>query len=582
MAFTVLASACSSAPQPQAQLNDVEGAHDLALEAGDLLIRLAAYDHALAGTLSGQRTYVVDPDRYAAVVRASSARIQRFTGTALEATLRTKGPLRDRIVALADGLVDVGRDANTYADGGDPAAFARVVRGVAQAWDDLAALSKLIKPPDPELEAAIARGSSFEVDATATSGHVVSVGPFATAEEADEAARRIGAVEQVARAAPFAVRVGWYADKAAADAAVAMVASHGFTAVTYGEERTRFLRIGPMPDVELWREPERVFDTWGAARRVAVSVDAAWVATGSDDGTVAVFSGLGVLRSLPKFHAGVSHLAFSDDNRWLFGGGQTLSSFILPDGVGIGSQARLPSPAQQVLFVPGANYFVGVAKGTTGQPAGGDGMIAGRAPDGVPLASFPISVPASGGALAATKRGELFIATNSGSGTTDVEVLDLTRDRQIRGILHAPGELRALAIDPNGILGAVMTDQGVYRFGPKDTDPAKTLSRISDPVADLAFGHDGTLYLLSKTRISAHDLRGEMLWSSPLIDGRRLVIASRPVVLDGADRLLTFTANGEVEDLGVSGIVQDVAASPDGRRVAVLADGRRALIFRLP
>ena len=73
-----------------------------------------------------------------------------------------------------------------------------------------------------------------------------------------------------------------------------------------------------------------------------------------------------------------------------------------------------------------------------------------------------------------------------------------------------------------------------------------------------------------------------MLWSSPLIDGRRLVIASRPVVLDGADRLLTFTANGEVEDLGVSGIVQDVAASPDGRRVAVLADGRRALIFRLP
>jgi hypothetical protein len=132
------------------------------------------------------------------------------------------------------------------------------------------------------------------------------------------------------------------------------------------------------------------------------------------------------------------------------------------------------------------------------------------------------------------------------------------------------------------VLGAVMTDKGVYRFGPHDTDPAKTLVRISDPVMDLAFGLDGTLYLLTKTRLSAHDLRGELLWSTSLIDGRRLIIAKRPVVLDAADRLLVFSGKGVMEELGVSGSVQDVAASPDGQRVAVLSDGKRALLFKLP
>jgi hypothetical protein len=99
---------------------------------------------------------------------------------------------------------------------------------------------------------------------------------------------------------------------------------------------------------------------------------------------------------------------------------------------------------------------------------------------------------------------------------------------------------------------------------------------------DLAFGLDGTLYLLTKTRLSAHDLRGELLWSTQLIDARRLVIAKRPIVLDGADRLLTFGAKGAIEDLGVSGNVLHISASPDGARLAVLNDARRAFIYRIP
>lgn len=535
----------------------------------------------MAGTLAGQRAFVVDPARYAAVARASAARIQRFTGTALAATLDASGPLKERLVTLSDGLVDLSRDANAYADGGDSAVFARVAAGVARAWDDLRALHRLVRPADDELAATIARGTSFAVDARPERVYAITVGPFASAAEADVAAKRIGTVELVARASPFVVRVGAYADRKAADTAVAGLGGKGFTGIVTEEERFAFARGAQVPDLELWREPQRVFDTHAAARRIAVSPNAAWLATGSDDGTVAVFTGEGVLRSLPRFSAGVSHIVFSDDGKWLMGGGQTLATFILPQGTSVGTQVRMPSPTQQLVYVPRAYYYAAISKGPTGEPSGGGGIVAGRAPDGVPLASFPIAAPSSGGALAATLAGDLYIATNS-KGETDIEVLSLLRDRTMRGVLTVPGEVRALAVDPNGLLGAVVTDKGVYRFGPRDVDPKRTLARIADAVTGLGFGPDGTLYLLTKTRLAAHDLRGEMLWSAPLIDARRLVVAKRPVVLDGADRLLTFSGKGAVEDLGVTGNVLDVSASPDGQRIAVLNDAHRAFLFKLP
>jgi len=561
---------------------DAQGAADLAREAGELLLQLSAYDYAMAGTLSAQRTYVVDANRYAAMARASAARIQKLTGAALTATLEASGPIKERIVVLSDGLVDLARDANAYADGGDAAVFARVVAGVARGWDDLRALNRVSRSADEELTALIARAPTYTVDARTERVQTLTVGPFSNAAEADAAAKRIGTVELVTRSAPFVVRVGTYPDKKAADTAAAGVGAKGLSAIASEEERYTFKRGAAVPAAELWREPERYFETHAQARRVAVSPNAAFIATGSDDGTVAIFTGDGTLRSLPKFNAGVAHLAFSEDNKWLMGGGQTLANFILPQGTPVGSQVRMPSPTQQLVYVPKAYYFAAISKGPTGEASGGLGVVAGRAPDGAPLASFPITIPSSGGALAVTRAGELYIATNSGRGDTDVEVLDLTKDRTMRGVLRVPGEHRALAIDPNGVLGAVVTDKGVYRFGPKDTDPAKTLTRIADVVVDLGFGLDGTLYLLTKTRLSAHDLKGEVLWSTALIDGRRLVIAKRPIVLDAADHLLTFSGKGVIEDLGVSGNVLDVAASPDGLRLAVLNDARRAFVYKLP
>ena len=561
--------------------SDTQGGHELAREAGDILLRLAAYDYAMAGTLGGSRTYIVDPARYTAIARAAAARIQKFTGNALSATLDSAGPVKERLVALSDGLVDLSRDASAYADGNVTAVFARVIAGVARGWEDLRALHRLLRPNDEELAKTIARGSTFVVDATPGRVHVVTVGPFSTLGEAEAAAKRIGTVELVTRTSPYVVRVGTYVEKKAAETAVAGIAGRGLAGVATEEERFTFKRGLSVPEAELWREPERLFETHALARRVAVSPNAAFVATGSDDGTVAIFTGEGTLRSLPRFNAGVSHLAFSADNTWLMGGGQTLANFILPQGTSVGSQVKMPDPTQQLVYVPKAHYFAAISKGPTGEPSGGPGLVAGRAPDGAPLASFPIMTPSSGGALAVTNAGDLYIATNA-KGETDIEVLNLTRDRTMRGVLTVPGEVRALAIDPGGVLGAVITDKGVYRFGPKDVDPKKTLARIADSVVDLAFGLDGTLYLLTRTRLSAHDLRGELLWSTQLIDARRLVIAKRPIVLDGADRLLTFGAKGAIEDLGVSGNVLDISASPDGVRLAVLNDARRAFIYRIP
>lgn len=549
-----------------------------------MLLRLSAYDYAMAGTLSGDHTYMVDRTRYASVVTSVSAGIQRFSAATLTATVDREGSLRDRVVALADGLVDLSHDATTYADGGDATVFSKVTSDVARSWEDLRALVHGVHDPSAaaDIDKTIARGSSFVVSARAEKAYAVTLGPFATADEAQATAARVGTVESVARSAPFIVRIGTYDTVPAADAAITAIAKKGFTALRTDEERVQLTRSGPAPDVELWSEPWRVFDTWGNARRVAVSPRALWVATGSDDGTVAIFNGNGVLRSLPRFNAGVSHLVFSDDAKWLMGGGQTLANFILPQGTAVGSMVHLSSPAQQVVYVPTAYYFAVIAPGPTGDAPGGAGVLSGRSPDGQPLFIFPIEEPAAGGAIAATSAGELYVATTRNK-VTDVRRLSIVnREWRDDGILTIPGQIQQLVIDRSGILGAAMTDQGVFRFGPHDTDPARTLTRIGDPVREISFGPDERLYLLAKEQVSARDLHGELLWSAPLVDGRRLVTAARPVVLDGPDQLLVFSDKGIPDTLGSTGNVQDVSASSDGQLVAVLDQARRALLFKLP
>jgi len=155
-------------------------------------------------------------------------------------------------------------------------------------------------------------------------------------------------------------------------------------------------------------------------------------------------------------------------------------------------------------------------------------------------------------------------------------------DRRIRGVLRLPGTARAIAVDRTGAFGAAVTDQGTFRFGPSDADPEKTIIRVADPARDIAFGADGTFYRLEQNRIIATAPGGAPRWQAVLVDGRRMVMGQRTLVLDGTDRVAVIAADGTIDDLGIGGTVQDFAVSPDGRRVAVLLESRRAVLFDLP
>ncbi|GAC1698529.1 MAG: hypothetical protein NVS9B6_08800 [Candidatus Limnocylindrales bacterium] len=576
----VLASACTAAPKPPPS-GEVPEAPKLARDAAALLLQLSVYDYALAGSLAGEKTRSVPPERYSVVARAAVRGLRTFTSSATLATADTAGPVRDRLLALADAANALATDASTYADTADPGTFAKVAGEVASSWQRLRELGATL-PADAELERLTARGASYTVAVRSDTVFVLTAGPYATQADAEAAAKKAGTVQSVSKSPPFLVRVATYPTKAAADAAAASLGPKGLDlSAVRSEERYSFSRGPIAPDAELWREPVRAFDTWAGARRVALSPDGAWLATGSDDGTVAIFSAEGVLRALPKFSAGISQILFSDDGRWLEAGGATLTTLTVPGGAASGSAMRFPGATGQLLFVPTARAFVAASKGATGLPAGGGGLVSGRAPDGASISPFPLPTPAGGALIATTETGELYIAT-AGSTGTDIEILRLAGDRRIRGVLRLPGTARALAVDRTGTAGAAITDQGTFRFGPHDVDPTASLIRIGEPARDVAFGSDGTLYRLEQNRITATLPGGATRWEVVLVDGRRMVIGLRALVLDGTDRVAVIASDGTVDDLGIGGTVQDLAASPDGRRVAVLLESKRAVLFTLP
>ncbi len=143
--------------------------------------------------------------------------------------------------------------------------------------------------------------------------------------------------------------------------------------------------------------------------------------------------------------------------------------------------------------------------------------------------------------------------------------------------------MRAFAVDPTGSLGAAVTDQGTFRFSIKAADPSKTMVRIGAPVRDVEFAKDGTLYLLDAAKVTAVSTDGTTRWAQPLVDGRRIVVGARPVVLDGTDKLIAFApADGASDLLSPVGLVQDLVVSRDGRWIGVIADARRAVLFKLP
>ncbi len=576
--LVLLAAACSSpVPDKTRPTGDVTDARPIARTAADILLTFSAYDYALVGGVNGEKVRAVSGDRFATVAHAQAGLIIANTTKIVAATVDTVGPVRDRVVALADGLTDLSRDALAYADARDPAALSRVLSGVELGWASLRELASVL-PADAALKAALDRGTSITSTSSSKQRFTLAVGPYTTATEAADAATTIGANATAAKESPFTVRVGPYADRATADKAAVTLASQKITAIVTEDAVYTFARGGSVPDAELWREPERSIDVHALARKIALSQDGALIATGTDDGFLALHTRDGVLKALAKFNAGVNQLAFTNDARFLMGGGQVLSNYVMPapnDSVGV--PVRLTGAAQSLVYVPGVDVFAASAGGSDG------GIIGGRTPDGLPLAApFPIALASSGGLLAASDYGDLFIAWQT-SGGYEVRMFRPGVERSTKGVLRVPGIGKAFAIDPSGTYGAAVTDQGTFRFQVTVADPTKSVTKLTTPVRDVEFARDGTLYLLDARRVVAVDAEGATRWTTPLVDGRRIAIGMRVVVLDGTDRLITLDPKtGAIDELAPVGQIQDLVVSRDGRWVGLIAEARRAVLFRLP
>jgi hypothetical protein len=581
---TAVVASCTESAQPKATpSNDVEGAPKLARDAGAVLLQVSAYNFGLAGALAGEQTRTVAAARYGTVVRGIAKTISSLNAAVLAATLDRAGPIREKLVPLADGLSDLGRDGEAYADGADPAAFARVITHVNAGWQRLRDLSTVL-PKDDALQSTVARGTSFVVTSKSSTQSTITAGPYASAAEAKQALQRMGSPlnGSFSQTAPFVVRIGPYGDRAAADAASAGLTKQGVINIVTDAASYSFARSGPLPDAELWREPSRVQEVRATSRKIAVSSDGAWLLTGSDDGYAALFNPKGALTALPQGFAGMSVLQFSDggDRQFFAVGGQVVTFLAVPSGQNVGLGMRFTGAATQLLFVPSARVFVAASTGSTGLAGGGPGLVGGRTADGEVIGDpFPIVTTGAGARIAASDAGDVYVGTTSGNAF-DVEVFRPGRDSTLKAVARIAGVGRALAVDRSAKFAAAVTDQGTYRFALADP---KTLTRVAGTVRDVAFAPDGTLYVLDQTSVLAIAPDGATKWTAPLVDGRRLLAARRPVVLDGTDKLLALgPSDGAAEELGAGGTINDVTVSRDGRVVGVIVDARRAVLFTLP
>jgi hypothetical protein len=570
----VATASCSTAPSIKPPAKDIADARPIAREISDILLNFSAYDYAVVGGINGDTIRIVTPERYSSVARAQASVIADNATKIIAAAVDANGPIRDRLVMLADALGVLRTDALAYADGGEPSALARIIKDVDTGWTFLRDVESLLKD-DGTLDKTAERGVSMKTSATPGKLALVTIGPYAGAAEAAAVAAEFGPAGVAATQSPFMVRIT-FADRASADAKAKDLQKHGTQAIVVDQTAYAFTRSGAAPDVELWREPERFIDTHGGARRVALTADAGLVATGSDDGAIAVFTRDGVLRALPSFNAGVNQLVFTDDGRFLFGGGQLMQTWVMPQPTFyVGVPMRLTGAATSAVFVPKANAFIAASGGDSG-------IIGGRAPDGVPLSEpFPMDVAPSGAILDASDAGELFIATQVAQGF-EIRVLRVGAERFPRGIVRVPGIGRAFDVDPSGSWAAAVTDQGTFRFSLQAADPSKSLVKVAGTARDVEFAKDGTLYVLEAQKLTAISPDASTKWSQPLVDGRRMAVGVRPIVLDGTDKLIAFApADGAQDLLAPLGLIQDLVVSRDGRWVGVIAEARRAVLFKL-
>src|SRR5207249_11461480 len=99
---------------------DINDAGPIARAVGEILLSCTAYDYALVGSLNGERIRAVNTDRYATIARAQALVIADTSTKIVAVSVDTVGPIRDRLVTLADALGELRKDALAYADARTP------------------------------------------------------------------------------------------------------------------------------------------------------------------------------------------------------------------------------------------------------------------------------------------------------------------------------------------------------------------------------------------------------------------------------------------------------------------------------
>src|SRR5205823_5731895 len=152
------------------------GEEDLEEEGEEVEEETPSPEEAIEETEAAEEPLPVDTEEGLVAIDAAK-QISTFSAAVLSATLDRTGPIRDKLVPLADGLTDLGKDSQSYGDGGDPAAFARVLADVTAGWQRVRDLAALL-PKDDAIQATLGRGSSFVVTAKAEPRATITAGPF--------------------------------------------------------------------------------------------------------------------------------------------------------------------------------------------------------------------------------------------------------------------------------------------------------------------------------------------------------------------------------------------------------------------
>lgn len=527
----------------------LESPATLAKAAAALLTRLSAYDYALGGYFAGERAHVVTPSRYAAALRDDARAFAAFNGRVLQVAF-SELPPRELLV-LADACADLAGAVQQFAHAMDPEAFVQVVRRADLAWAALRALASTIS--DPELPPLIAHGTAVTVAISHTTVHAVVTAPDSKVVETHE-------------------------DRAEAERRAAELRAAGTAAAVLEQNRYSFARSGPVPRVELWREPALDVATSAGARRGAFV--SGGVAVTHDEGEVLAFDEVGRRRWRVQAPAAPSVAVANTDGKWLLVGGHVVQ--VIGSNGSVQESTRLTTAASDAIWFARREVFVVGSPGPTGLSEGGPGTVVALTADGRTVgAPFPLVTPAAGPAIAASSaRDEIFVATTS-SGIADVEVFRVGQSGRPRVATRVPGETVALAVDPDGATGVVVTNEGAFHF-PLDGDDAPP-QRLGDTPRAVRYGPGSIFYVLRANAVTAYDRAFKELWSAPLFDGRRLLVGKRVLVQDGLARLLLFDPqSGAADELANVGDVTDMAVSQEGNRVLVIADAARAVMYTLP